>query len=364
MPKIILHIDLDSFYASLEEKRNPALKGKPIAVCVFSGRTKDSGAVATANYPARQFGIHAGMPISQAKQLGGDKVFYIPTDMEFYKETSERIMEILRNYATKFEQRSVDEAYLDLQGKAEDFEDAKKIAENIKIEILAEEGLTCSIGLGPNKLVAKMASKVKKPDGLTIIKPEEVKGFLENQPVKKLFGIGPKTLEILEKYNINTIGDLAKFDVNILIKEFGENKGKELREKANGIDESSVEEVERQQISKLGTLKENTRDLDKISEKIDELSEDLKKKIEKEGIKFKTIGVIAIATNLQTYTRSKTLAAFSADIEAVKKESKELMKEFLETQKDVLRRCGIRVSNFEHKEGQKQKSLFEFSKNI
>jgi len=361
MQKIILHIDLDSFYASLEERRNPSLKGKPIAVCVFSGRTEDSGAVATANYPARQFGIHAGITISQAKQLGGDQVIYLPTDMDFYREVSDRIMEILRNYADKFEQRSVDEAYLDVSAKAETLEDAKQIAENIKIEILAEEGLTCSIGIGPNKLIAKMASKVKKPDGLTTIKPEEVNDFLSVQSVSKLFGIGPKTLEVLERYQINTIGDLAKFDVNILMKDFGENKGRELWERANGIDNNEVEEVERQQISKIGTLKENTRDLNIVYEKIDELAEDLKKKIEKENIKFKTIGIIAIATNLQSYTRSKTLESFSDDIEIVKKETKDLMKEFLEKEKDILRRCGIRVSNFEPKEKQ-QKSLFEFSK--
>ena len=146
------------------------------------------------------------------------------------------------------------------------------------------------------------------------------------------------------------------------MKDFGENKGRELWERANGIDNNEVEEVERQQISKIGTLKENTRDFSILSEKIDEFAEELKKKIEKENIKFKTIGIITIATNLHTRTKSRTLESFSDDIEIVKKEAKDLMKEFLEKEKDILRRCGIRVSNFEPKEDQKQKSLFEFSK--
>ncbi len=364
MARIILHIDLDSFYASLEEKRKPELKGKPVVVCVFSGRTENSGAVATANYLARELGIKAGMPISQAKELGKDNAIYIPTDMAYYRQASDRIMDILRTFSDKFEQRSVDEAYLDFSDKAKNFEEAKVFAEKIKKEILEMEGITCSVGIGPNKLIAKMAGKVKKPDGLTIIKPEEIKGFLENMPVKKLFGIGPKSLEIFEKLGIKTIGELANFDVGKLIQEFGENKGKEIWEKANGIDENPVEEVERQQISRLGTLKEDTANLDKILEKINELSIGLEEKIKQKKVKFKTVSIIAILKNLEAHTKSRSMDFSTNDIEIAKQEAKKLFSDFLKENPDKkLRRCGIRVSGFEEViVDEKQKTLFSFSK--
>ncbi len=355
--RIILHIDLDSFYASVEEKRKPELKGKPVVVCVFSGRTADSGAVATSNYVARDLGIKAGMYIMEAKKLANKDTVFLPTDMKFYKETSERIMEILREHADKFEQRSIDEAYLDISISGS-FDEAKKLAEKIKKEVFEEEGITCSVGIGPNKLVAKMASKVQKPDGLTVIKPDEVKLFLDPLPVKKLFGIGPKSMEVFDKVGIKTICELAKFDVKKLTQEFGENKGREIFERANGIDNNEVEETQKQQLSKIGTLKENTNILETISEKLEELSVELEKKIKKEGIKFKTVSAILITTKLQTLTRAKTLRGFTDDIETVKKEANELVNEFLnENPQEKLRRCGIRVSGFDREKKSGNRSL-------
>ncbi len=361
--KIILQLDLDSFYASAEEVRNTELKGKPVVVCVFSGRTENSGAVATSNYLARESGIKAGMYIMKARELAAKETVFLPTDMEYYKEVSQRIMEIIRTYSDKFEQRSIDEAYLDLSEKVNSFEQAKTLAEKIKKEILEAEGITCSVGLGPNKLIAKMASKVKKPDGLTIIKQEEVKGFLNPLPVKKLFGIGPKSLEFFEKIGIKTIEGLSKADVNLLVSQFGENKGREIWEHANGVDNSEVEETERQQLAKIGTLKEDTGDLEKICEKLFELADQLELKIEKENKKFKSVAIIVILTNLETHTKSRSLPDYSDSIEVVKQEARALMKEFLENNPGKkLRRCGVRVSSFEEKviEDKKQKTLFNF----
>lgn len=367
MPRIILQLDLDSFYASAEEVRKPELKGKSVVVCVFSGRTEDSGAVATSNYKARELGIKSGMPISKAKELGKDKdVVYLPTDIEYYKEVSGRIMEIIRTYSEKFEQRSIDEAYLDLSAEVKTFEEAGKLAEKIKKEIFEKEGITCSVGIGPNKLVAKMASKAKKPDGLTIIKPEEVRNFLNPLPVKKLFGIGPKSMEIFEKMGIKTIEDLSKTGVKILMEKFGENKGKEIWERANGIDNSEVEEIERQQLSKIGTLKQDSAELDFVCQKLFELVDELELKIKKENKKFKSVSIIIILTNLETHTKSKSLDYFTDDIELVKQEAETLMKEFLKNNPGKnLRRCGVRVSGFEElkknkKEEKWQKTLFGF----
>jgi len=368
--RIILQLDLDSFYASAEEVRNPELKGKPVVVCVFSGRTEDSGAVATSNYLARESGIKAGMYIAKAKEIAAKETIFLPTDMEYYKQVSERIMEIIRSYSDRFEQRSIDEAYLDLSGLVKDFEEAQALAEKLKKDVFEKEGITCSVGIGPNKLVAKMASKVKKPDGLTIIRPEDVRNFLNPLPAKKLFGIGPKSLEFFEKIGIKTIEDLAKTDVKSLVDQFGEKKGRDIREHANGIDNSEVEETERQQLSKIGTLKEDSSDLDFICEKLFDLIEELKIKIEKEGKKFKSVSIIVILANLQTHTKSRSLENFTDDIQVVKTEAKNLMKEFLENNPGKkLRRCGVRVSGFEDSalnltepSEKKQKTLFSFGK--
>ena len=178
--RVIIHVDLDYFFAQCEERENPAYKDKPVVVCVYATRGGDSGAVSTANYVARKFSVKSGIPITLAKRLlkGRDAVF-LPVNRELYDKVSLEIMRILRNHADRFEQVSIDEAYLDVSQKANgNFALASELAKEIKEDILAREKLTCSIGVGPNKLVAKVAAGHKKPDGLTIIKPEEVRGFL------------------------------------------------------------------------------------------------------------------------------------------------------------------------------------------
>ena len=242
MPRIILHVDMDSFYASVEELRKPEIIGKAIVTCMFSGRSEDSGAVSAANYKAREFGIHSGMAIRTAKRIAkGQDVVFLPSDREYYWSVSEKVMNILRKEADAFEQVSVDEAYLDVS-KSGSWERAQNIAETLKREIKEKEGLTCSVGIGPNKLVAKMASKKQKPDGLTLVKENEVKRFFEGLPAGKLFGIGPKTTEELEGLGIKTAKELAHFDLKILEERFGHNKAKDLIEIAQGKDESPVEE--------------------------------------------------------------------------------------------------------------------------
>lgn len=350
----VMHIDFDSFYASVEENRNPQIKGKPIVICMFSGRTHDSGAVATANYLARESGVKAGMPISQAKTMAKDAVF-LPADLEYYRSVSDEIMDALRAYADKFEQRSIDEAYMDISNKV--YEEAEILAARIKKEIKDNFGITCSIGIAPNKLIAKMSSRYKKPDGLTIVKPEDVKGFISPMAVDKIHGVGNVTVAVLSDMDVETIEELSRIELQTLIERFGETKGEFLYNAARGIDESPVEELERRQYSRIGTLKENTRDTNAIMELENNLIDALHEKLIKNKIWFKTVSIIAITADLQLHTRSKTLLAETNRIDAIKENCIELMKEFLKENSSMLRRCGVRVSSLSEK---KQFSLKEF----
>jgi DNA polymerase IV (DinB-like DNA polymerase) len=360
MRRIVLHVDLDSFYASLEEFRNTSIRGKPVVICVYSGRSPDSGAVSTSNYKARELGIKAGIPISFAKRIAKDKdVVFLPVDMEYYRSVSDRIMELLEEEADMIEQVSIDEAYLDVTKRtSESWIEAQKIAQMIKAKIKDHEGLTCSVGIGPNKLVAKMASEHKKPDGLTVITDAEVAGFFENLPVSDIYGIGGKTTKSLNDLGIQTASDLANYNNDELKRIFGKNKAKILQNRAKGIDESPVEQGEIKQISRIGTLSEDTDNIDTIFEKIKELSIDIQKKIKKNVLKFRTISIIAVDTELKTHSRSETLQQtdlINENLIIVR----DLLQKFLEENPEKkLRRIGIRVSNFIEKK--KQKTLRDF----
>lgn len=357
--RIIIHADLDSFYASAEEVRKPELKGRPIVICMFSGRTEDSGAVATANYLARAAGIHAGMAIINAKRMAEEKkldAVFLPADMDYYRMISSKIMDLMQIYADKFEQRSIDEAYMDVSIKGA-YEKAAESANIIKGEIKNNFGISCSIGIGPNKLIAKMASRFKKPDGLTIIRPEDVKDFLFNLPAGKIFGVGIKTEEMLESMGIKTVEDLSIKGLAELQEAFGKKKGQFLYNAARGVDDKPVESVERQQISCIGTLKENTRNSDAITEKLHELAEELHQKLMKEKKKFRSVSIILITENLETHTRSMTLDSPTDSLDTIKEKSVSLMNEFLNESTAILRRCGVRVSSLDDK---KHLSLKEF----
>jgi len=355
MQRIVLHVDLDSFYASLEELRNPGVRGKAIVICVYSGRSADSGAVSTANYKARELGIKAGMPIFFAKRLAKDKdVVFLPNDIGYYRTVSERVMELLEDEADAIEPVSIDEAYLDVTKRSMDsWQNAQKIAEEIKKKIKDQEGLTCSIGIGPNKLIAKMASEYRKPDGLTVVRDSQVTDFLSNLPVSEVYGIGDKTTEALNSLGIRTARELGNFDSVTLERMFGRNKARLLQDKAKGIDESPVQHGEAQQISRIGTLKEDTGNLETIVEKLRELAADLRTRIEKEKVVFRTVSMIAIETDLKIQTRSETVQE-TDDSETLLATARSLLERFLkENPGKKLRRVGIRVSHLAPKREKK-----------
>ena len=358
--RVILQVDLDYFYAQAEQLRNADLIGKAVVVCMFSGRTADSGAVAAANYKARELGVHAGMPIAFAKKKAPQAV-YLPADREHYTIVSDRVMEILREFAGKFEQVSIDEAYIDATARCKgSFVEGKKLAQEIKKKILEEEKLTCSVGVGPNKLIAKMAASHKKPDGIAVIAPAEVKTFLRAKRISDLHGIGDKTVEALMEKGIRTIPELSKAPISLLQGMFGENRGVAFHEKSLGIDVSEVEERERQQYSRIVTLKENSSDPKKLISESGKLAQDLYEKAAERRVMFKTIGILLVSNKLESVTRSKTLESPTQKKEEILKAASELFTEFFtQNPSFIARRFGLRISNFS--EPKSQKSIFEFS---
>ncbi len=359
--RIVMLVDLDYFYAQCEEKRNPTIKGKPVVVCVYSGRTEDSGAVSTANYIARKHGVKSGIPISLAKKkLQDTDAVFLPVDHPFYREVSEQIMEILRGYADEFEQVSVDEAYLDVTQRTKgSFQEAKELAAKIKKDVWTQQQLTCSIGVGPNKLVAKIAADIQKPDGLTVIE-SGVGHFLSPLPVSRLVGVGRKTEKKMATMGIRTVGDLARFDVQRLIEVFGRKLGTYFHNASLGIDDEPVQERgEAESLSRISTLKENTRELDVILEEADKLCDEVQAKLMRRRLSFRSVSILVVATDLSVHTRSKTMETPTRDLEVFKKTIRELFAKFLSESDAEARRVGVKVSNLT-KEEEKQKQLTNY----
>ena len=363
--RVIMLVDLDYFFAQCEELRNPALKDKPVVVGVYSGRTEDSGAVSTANYVARKFGVKSGIPLYLAKKrLEGTEAVFLPVDDEFYEQISNKIMRVLRGYADAFEQVGVDEAYLDVTQKTQgSFKVARDLIQKMKNDVKGQVGITFSAGVGPNKLVAKIAADSQKPDGLTVVKPEEVVRFLSPLPVDRLIGVGRKIAAKMAELGIKTIGDLARYNTQKLTEIFGRKLGVYFHNAANGVDNEPVQEAgEAESISRITTLKENTRDLVPVLERTDQLIEDIHKEVVQRNISFKQVGIVAIMTDLSFRSRSKTLETATSDAEFLRRAVRELFGKFLDESGLEIRRVGVKISNFARDEA-KQQRLTSFFQN-
>jgi DNA polymerase IV (DinB-like DNA polymerase) len=363
--RVIMLVDLDYFFAQCEELRNPALKDKPVVVGVYSGRTEDSGAVSTANYVARKFGVKSGIPLYLAKKrLEGTEAVFLPVDDEFYQQISDKIMQALRGYADSFEQVGIDEAYLDVTQKVHgSFEAAGDFAQKMKDNVKNQLSITFSVGVGPNKLVAKIASDSQKPDGITIVKPEEVERFLSPLPVDRLIGVGRKIAAKMAVLKIKTIGDLARYDVQRLVEIFGRKLGVYFHNAANGVDNEPVQEAGKaESISRISTLKENTRDLALILEKASQLINDIHKELLQRNVNFKQVGISVIMTDLSVRSRSQTLETPTSNIEVLRRTVRELFEKFLGESELEIRRVGVKISHFV-KEEAKQKQLTSFFRN-
>lgn len=355
-------VDFDYFFAQCEELRNPSIKDKPVVVGVYSGRTEDSGAVSTSNYVARRYGVRSGVPIFLAKRnLEGMDAVFLPVDHNYYKQISDRLMQILSTYASSLEQVSIDEAYLDVTLQVENnFEKAHIYAQKIKHDIKAQVGISLSIGIGPNKLVAKIACDSQKPDGLTLVKPEEAVKFLAPLSVDRLLGVGKKTFTRMEQMGIKTIEDLSKFDVQRIIEVFGKALGLYFHNSANAVDnEPVVFASEAESISKIGTLKQDTHDLDLLLQKMDELVEIVYREVAEKSYSFKTISIYVVNVDLVSKTRSVTLEQPARDKDVIKRNIRVLMERYLAESPLELRRVGVKISGFS-KEQPQQKQLSSF----
>jgi len=342
--RIILHVDMDHFYTAVEERLRPELKGKPVIVGADPKEGKGRGVVSTSNYEARKFGVRSAMPISRAWKLCPQGI-YLPINMELYERVSNEIMNILREYAGKFEQWGIDEAFLDVTSKVKDYAEAETLALKLKKEILQREELTCSIGIGPNKTIAKIASDIQKPNGLTIVKEDEAETFLAPLPVRKLPWVGRKTEQILENMDIKTIGDLANCDTAILSEKFGV-AGAQLYLMAHGVDRSEVEE--RGEIKSIGrdiTFQEDTSDIAFVLNALDDLAEDVYHEVLRQRFCFKTVTIRVRYENFETHMHGKTLPFITDRLRDITKTGQELMRPYLKPDRKI-RLVGIRVSNF------------------
>lgn len=311
--RIIVHVDMDAFYAAVEERRNPALRDLPVVVGADPKAGKGRGVVMTANYRARQFGIHSALPISRAwrfaetaRRRGEPATVFIQPNMPLYREVSGRLMQILQHHADAFEEASIDEAYLDVSS-AENFPAARQRMTQLKSDIRDREGLGCSVGIAPNKLIAKIASGRQKPDGLTVVQPAEVADFLGPLPLRVIPGIGPKSEHFLHERNMRTVDELRQIPEAGLVEWFGK-WGQRLFEKVRGIDASEVSnEWTRKSLGEQETFDQDTLDRRLVGERLDGMAERIVGKLKANGFKsFRTVTVTVRFADFQTANRSRT----------------------------------------------------------
>lgn len=358
--RIIGHIDLDAFFAAVEERDTPQFRGLPIVVGADPKNGEGRGVVSTANYKARDYGIHSAMPISkawrlaeEAKKNGKPATMFLSTNSSRYSEVSREIIDLLRSHVPRIEQTSIDEAYLDLSF-LESYEKAKQFAQKLKKEILKKEYLTASIGVGPNKLIAKIASGFEKPDGLVMIPEDDLELFLEPLPIRIIPGVGPKTETVLKRKGIMTIQDAKQFSRRTFEELFGK-WGSELYEKIRGRDNAELETSRlSKSIGEQETFEADTRNSQIIFESLSRMCEHITGYIVEEGFKeFKTIILMVRFADFETKTRRRTLdvscgvSNTKTAIRLLKAETLKLFLPFLDKRENPrekhIRLVGVRV---------------------
>ncbi len=354
VPRIIAHVDMDAFFAAIEARDTPALRDVPLVVGADPRGGAGRGVVSTSNYLAREYGIHSATPISTAWRLseaarrrGRPPVVFVPVHMEKYRVGSDRVMAIMRRFMPHLEPASIDEAYGDLSA-AGSYDAAEAHCRAMKSAILEEEGLTASVGVGPNKLIAKIASGMHKPDGLTVVREEEAEAFLEPLPVRVIPGIGPKTSAELAKEGVRLVRDLKQWPLPRMEHMFGK-RGEHFYANLRGRDASPLEERwEPKSIGEQETFERDTREADALSTALQALCRGVMERGRKEGIRsFRSIVLTVRFADFETKTRSRTLAAPADDEMTLRREALKLLLPFLDRRENpknkLIRLLGIRV---------------------
>ena len=356
--KIIFHIDFDYFYAQCEEIRKPELRNIPSVVCVYSGREEDSGVVSTCNYEARKYGVKAAMPIRLAKsKLKDIEAIFLPTDMPYYHDISRNAMRIIENYGELFEQVSVDECYVDFTKITNsDFDDAKIFANSLQKNIKDQINMTCSIGVGPNKLISKIASGINKPNGITVVSREDAKNFISNCKIEDIPGVGPKTAKKLESLGIDSVSDISNKSIFELRDALGYKTATFLVNASNAIDYSQIKvRGTSKQIGKIVTLKKDLVDFEQINLTAASLCTSVYENLRNKGQAFRILTIILILENLQHVSFSKSLKLYSASFDELHKNSLFIIKEMINNNSislDNIRRMGVVVSDLKDISGQ------------
>jgi len=307
-PKSIIHLDMDAFYPAVEVLDNPGLKGKPIIVGGIQGR----GVVSSASYEARKFGVHSAQPMATAVRLCPHGIF-LPVRMARYAEISDRIFEIFRRFTPLVEPLSIDEAFLDVTGCARLFGSPVEIAKKIKQIVRQETGLTVSAGVAPSKFVAKIASDLEKPDGLTVVAADRVREFLEPLPIGKMWGVGRVTQQALAQLGIRTFRDLSRFPAEVLEKKFGQY-GPKMQGLALGIDARDVcPHQEAKSIGREETFDADILDVAAARRELLALAGRVARRLRREGVEGRTVTLKVKYADFVLNTRSETLARGTSD---------------------------------------------------
>jgi DNA polymerase IV (DinB-like DNA polymerase) len=352
--RIIGHLDMDAFFAAIEERDHPELQGRPLVVGADPAGGQGRGVVATANYPARVYGIHSAMPISTAWKLaaaarrrGQPETVFLRGNHRRYGEVSDNLMAILHRFAPVVEEASIDEAYFDLSFTGS-YEKAAEVARQIKAELLAQERLTASIGIGPNKLIAKIASDFQKPDGLTVVTEAEAEAFLAPLAVRKIPGIGPKTEKYLARLGLKSVQDLKRFSPAELEARFG-TWGPVLYERIRGRhDGPLVTEWKPKSVGEQETFGRDTKNLEFIFQRLWLLCREVHRRFTAGGFQtYRTVVVTVRFADFETFTRSHTRPEPAATLRTLTFEAMKLLMPFLDCRENpkhkLIRLIGVRV---------------------
>ena len=347
--QVVCHVDMDCFYAACERLREPELEGEPLVVGMGYEFGETHGAVATASYEAREYGVESAMPISEALDRlprraeavdPADAGFYRPVDMDFYESVSDDVRGVLQSAAETVRVVSIDEAYLDLEGVP--WTDASEFGRSLKRDIETAAGVRASVGIAPDMTTAKLASDADKPDGLVVVEPDEVGSFLAPMAVESLHGVGPVTAERLHEMGYDTAGEIADAEASNLVEAFGE-RGRDLYAQARGEDERTVEPRGRpKSLSSESAFVEPTADRALKREKIETLATDVAERASAKDALYKTIGIKAVRPPFEVHTRSRSLSGPVDDPGLIETIALELLAEF---EDDPVRKLGVRLSN-------------------